>query len=110
MAIVSLRIKGVSPLLMHNPVGLMKTGGGPATKVAKAIPTPLDEARAGLYRMPNGQLFVPSDAVREAGNIAAADVRDPTRKGRATMTRRFGASVFQSTEYFPLFRAGENGD
>lgn len=108
---VSLRIKGVSPLLMHNPIGLMRTGGSDELqRGGKRIPSPKDEATAGLYRLPNDQLFVPSDAVREAALAAAADVRDDTRKGRAMMTRRFGASVFLSTEYFPLYRPGENGD
>lgn len=108
---VSLRIKGISPLLMHNPVGLMRTGGSEEMqRGGKKIPTPLDEATNGLYKLPNGQLFLPSDAVREAALIASADVKDNSRKGRATMARRFGASVFLSREYFPLYRAGEDGE
>jgi hypothetical protein len=84
----------------------MKVGGEQALeRGGKKIPTPYDEAKAGLYRLPTGQLFVASDAVREAGNLASADIRDPSRKGRASMTKRFSSSVFLSTEYFPLFRA-----
>lgn len=109
--VVKLRVRGISPVLMHNPVGLMQpAGSGLGARGGKKIPTPVEEARLGLYALPSGQLFIPSDAFREACLIAAGDVRDPTRKGRATMTRRFGASVFLSSEHFPLYRAGSNGD
>jgi len=88
----------------------MRTGGDTElSRGGKKVPTPYDEARAGLYRLPNGRLYVASDAVREAGNLAAADIRDPSRKGRASMTKRFSSSVFLTTEYFPLSRSTEDG-
>jgi hypothetical protein len=101
-SIISMRVECVSPLLMHNPSGLRRTSA--TERGGKKIPEPLDEARAGLYVMPPHRLFVPADAPREAGLIAASDYPDPTRKGRTTMTRRFGASVFLSKYEFPLER------
>jgi hypothetical protein len=74
----------------------------------KKIPLAYDEAKAGLYALPDGQLYTKSEWYREAGLIAASDVKDPSRKGRATMTRRFSASVFLCTEYCLLFRASDH--
>ena len=107
--LVHMRIEGVSPVLMHNPAGSMKVAGGDQQleRAGKQIPAPEVEARNGLYVSTEnpGRLYIPSDAVREAALIAAADFRDPERKGRTTLTRRFGASVFLSQVEFPLFRA-----
>lgn len=57
------RIRGVSPLLMHNPAGMKRSEG---TLGMKVIPTPLQEALDGLYRLPDGRLFIKADAVRES--------------------------------------------
>jgi hypothetical protein len=105
MQLVKLKVTGVGSILMHNPesmrggddAGVLQRGG-------KKIPPPYEEAKAGLYVLPNGQLYIKSDAFREAGLIASSDIRDPTRKGRTTMTRRFSASVFLVTEYCLLYR------
>jgi hypothetical protein len=58
------RITGLNPLLMHNPIGMKRSGGGLGGP--KKIPTAGDEAEAGVYRMPNGTLFVPSIAFRSS--------------------------------------------
>ncbi len=112
--LVTLRIEGVSGLLMHNPAGSMQqTDTAKPGRSGKKIPKPYDEARAALYAdtantlaldpaEPPAQLFVPSDALREAGIIASKSFRDTTRRGNATMEQRFSASVFLSTERFPL--------
>lgn len=102
MSIVKMRVKGISAILMHNPLAMRK--GGAMERGGKKIPEPYDEAVASLYVLPDKQLYIKSDAFREAGLIAAADIRDPTRKGRTTMTRRFAASVFLSTEFCRLER------
>ena len=99
--IVRMRINGVSSLLMNNPVGMRGSSTTPQ-RGGKQIPDPLTEAISKLYKLPNGQLYIKAESFREAGLIAAADVRDTTRKGRATMTRRFAANVFLSQEGFPL--------
>src|SRR6516225_8652833 len=105
MQVVKMLITGVSGILMHNPVA-MKRGGEELQRGGKKIPPPLDEARASLYALPSGQLYIKTDCFREAALIASSDIRDPTRKGRTTMTRRFAASVFLSSEHCPLYRPG----
>lgn len=105
MEIVKFLVTSNGPLLMNNPTSMR---GGASEKIergGKKIPLPYDEARAKLYALATGQLVAKSDWFREAGLIAAQEVKDPSRKGRATMTRRFSASVFLATEYCPLFRA-----
>jgi hypothetical protein len=103
--VVKLEITGVGSLLMHNPASMRKPEQDKLQRGGKKIPEPYDEAKAGLYALPNHQLYLKSDMFREAGLIAAADARDPSRKGRATMTKRFAASVFLCSEHCPLFRA-----
>ncbi len=111
--VVTLRIEGISPVLMHNPSGSMLTKPGEAgpKRAGKKIPAPYDEARSGLYVNTDDslapeegadpvQLFVPSDALREAGLLAAKSFRDTSRRGNATWEQRFGASVFLSTDRF----------
>jgi hypothetical protein len=114
--LVTLRIEGVrgSGILMHNPAGSMRqAGSSTASRSGKKIPAPYDEARTSLYAdtadsiapaagEAPAQLFIPSDALREAGIIAAKSFRDSTRRGNATMEQRFGASVFLSSERFLL--------
>lgn len=112
--VITLRIESVSGLLMHNPAGSMQQADAskPASRAGKTIPKPYDEARASLYadtptslsldpEVP-AQLFIPSDALREAGIIAAKSFRDKSRRGNATYEQRFGASVFLSSERFFL--------
>jgi hypothetical protein len=102
--LITMRIKGVSDILMNSPasMGVSQT----AQRGGKKIPEPYDEAKPKLYVIPGGtQLYIPSDAFREASLIASQDIRDTSRKGRATMTRRFSAAVFLSKEHCPLERA-----
>jgi hypothetical protein len=108
MKIAKFVITGSGGLLMHNPAG-MRASSGEIERGGRKIPLPYDEAKAGLYVLPSGigQLYVKSDWFREAGLIAASDVKDPTRKGRATLTRRFSASVFLTRDHCPLFRASD---
>jgi hypothetical protein len=106
MKIAKFAISSNGPLLMHNPAS-MRASTGAIERGGKKIPLPHDEAKAGLYVLPSGQLYVKSDWFREAGLIAASEVKDPTRKGRATLTRRFSASVFLCTDHCPLYRASD---
>jgi hypothetical protein len=108
MEIVKLTVHGNGPMLMHNPASMRGSGTPNIERGGKKIPLPYDEAKASLYVLPTGQLYVKSDWFREAGLIAAADVKDPSRKGRATMTRRFSASVFLCSEFCPLYRSTDN--
>src|SRR5262249_43377404 len=106
MKIARFAITGNGAMLQHNPIS-MRASTGAIERGGKKIPLPYDEAKAGLYALPSGQLYVKSDWFREAGLIAASEVKDPTRKGRATLTRRFSASVFLCTDHCPLYRASD---
>jgi len=106
MKIAKFAISSNGPLLMHNPSS-MRASTGAIERGGKKIPLPYDEAKAGLYALPSGQLYMKSDWFREAGLIAASEVKDPTRKGRATLTRRFSASVFLCVDNCPLYRASD---
>jgi|SRR5215831_502728 len=112
--IVKLRVTSVSPILMHNPKLLMKAGGDTTLKrgsTNQQIDPPDIEARKGLYVLPDGQLYIPADAFKEAAKLAARDIDDPTVRGRRrSMQQRFSSSVFLSRERFPLFRPESNGD
>jgi hypothetical protein len=109
MEIVRLLISGNGSLLMNNPVSMRGAASDRMERGGKKIPLPRDEALSKLYVLPSGQLYAKSDWFREAGLIAASEVKDPSRKGRATMTRRFASSVFLVTDHCPLFRNGHNG-
>jgi hypothetical protein len=62
------QLEGLAPgLLAHNPSAM---GGG-----GKVIPSPEEEAEAGAYRWPDGQLFVPSTAVYAAMANAAKGLK-----------------------------------
>ena len=78
------KITGVFPLMTHNPASMMSGPQGPKTK---RIPTPEEEAQAGLYVTEDGDYFLPSVAFRSAllsglkgkriGKIGAATVIKP---------------------------------
>lgn len=105
MEIIRIAITGVGQLLMNNPSSMRAVGK--VEKAGKHIPQPYDEAKSKLYVLPSGQLHVKADWFREAGLAAASEVKDPTRKGRATMTRRFSASVGLAVENLSLYRASK---
>ncbi len=55
-------IQGRSPgLLMHNPRSMLQSAG--KSKKRTEIPTPEEEAEIGAYRLPSGELYLPSEAV-----------------------------------------------
>jgi hypothetical protein len=65
--IVHVRLVGVTPLLMHNPIG-MSIGG---TAKTRRIPTPEEEAKAGLYASDDGRLYVKFIAIRTCAMAGA---------------------------------------
>lgn len=58
------RIVGISPLLVHNPAGMRP--GSEAGLGTKRIPTPEEEAKAGLYVNDKGEFFVRANSFRSA--------------------------------------------
>jgi hypothetical protein len=107
MQIIQIAIKGNGSILMHNPAS-MRTSEDTSQRSGKRIPLPYDEAKAGLYALASGQLFIKSDCFREAALIAASAFKDTQAKGRQTMIRRFSASVFLAREECLLFRQSNN--
>jgi hypothetical protein len=107
MAVIQMLIVGKSAILMNNPSS-MRGGEEELQRGGKKIPSPLDEARAKLYAQPSGQLYIKSDSFREACLEASKQIRDPSRKGRASMLNRFASSVFLCTELCLLYRADDN--
>jgi hypothetical protein len=115
---ITLKIQGISGLLMHNPAGSMTRDTTTASRSGKSIPTSDAEALNSLY-VDSGdtrvdpaearQLYLPADALREASLIASKSFRDRTRRGNASYEQRFSASVFLGTDRFPLVRATGSG-
>ena len=56
-------IEGKTPILMNNPEGSMQVTSD-APKRKKAIPTPEEEAERSTYKLANGDLYIPSTAIR----------------------------------------------
>jgi hypothetical protein len=67
MRVHEIEIEGLQPLLMHNGNGMRIENGG---KVRR-IPSPEEEAKAGEYRLPNGDLGVPTIALRKCLLLAS---------------------------------------
>jgi hypothetical protein len=95
ITIVSLRIVGISPVLMNNPAGMAPKPQGVNTK---QIPSAEDEAATKVYRMENGQLYLPSTMFRSA-LIGAGAGRRIGKMGAGTI---LSGSVFTVTDKVPL--------
>ncbi len=101
IVIARFRVEGVSSLLMHNPhmMGQPKSGG----RVSQ-VPSPIDEARQGLYRNDDGTLYIPSIAFRNAMLKAAGMHRVKKYSGRTIAA----SSVFNVDSRTPLVHPETN--
>lgn len=97
MKTLEFTLKGLSPILMHNPAGMVR---GDANMKRKEIPTPEDEAEKSLYKLQNGDLCVPATAVRNAMLNGSKGYRIGKRNASAILS----GAVLLIDEYFPLFR------
>jgi hypothetical protein len=95
------RIRGVTPLLMNNPQHKMRADDTKAKR--KEVPDPVTEAEAGVYRAPEGWLYVGADHLREAMLAASSGYRVKKKP----MKPLLAASLFILEPYFPLMRDGE---
>jgi hypothetical protein len=93
--VIEYPIEHTSPLLMHNPAG-MKVMGEVMAK--KKIPTQEEEAAAGVYRLPSGQLYMPNDAFRSA-LVKAGSGR---KIGKTFVTTIVKGAVFSATDAVPI--------
>lgn len=64
IAVHKFRVVGISALLMNNPMAM--GGGGEKKMGAKKIPSPDEEAAAKVYRLDDGQLYLPSICFRSS--------------------------------------------
>ena len=95
MKIATFTIRGISPLLMNSASAFTSEDtGGPKTR---KIPTPQEEAEAGVYRVNGGLGFIAS-AFRKA-LISASKGR---KVGRLGLPGIIQSSVFETTEHIPL--------
>lgn len=78
---------GLGSLLIHNPAGSMKLGSGGAE--VKKIPSPKEEAEAGLYINEDGKLYFPSAGYR-GGLFTAGKGR---KIGKVSAISIIGAAV-----------------
>jgi hypothetical protein len=100
MKIIRFKITGNGALLMHNPASMRGNRG--AQRGATSIPEPYDEAKAGLYVNGEHQLYLKSDAFREAALTAAKSFK--ASRGKGTLVNTFAAAVFLCREHCLLFR------
>lgn len=92
---ISFRTIGVSPLLMHSAAAMVAPAAGVGQK---RIPTPTDEAERGCYRLPSGQLYLPSIAFR-ASMLGAAKGR---RIGKQAARGVLSGAMFTAALHVPL--------
>lgn len=94
-------IEGVTPLLMHSPRNLMTRDAD--TPKRRTIPTPEEEAEAGVYRTESGALYIGADQLRQA-MITAARL---FKSGRYAASRVIApALMITSPTQFILMRNG----
>lgn len=92
-------IRGLSPLLMNNPRGMLAQGSSAGPTKQKRIPTPEEEAEAATYRTAEGQLAVPAIAVRNAMITAAASFKYKTRSWKGFVSH----VEIRPAELLPLY-------
>ena len=102
-----IKCKGLTPLLMHNPAGLMAVGGGRGIS-RKVIPSPEEEAKAGRYVLPDGNFYIPAIAVRNSLLGGAKGYRI----GRVAAISILAGALDIIDEVFPLLRDNDplNGE
>jgi len=97
MEYVHFKIKGQTPLLMHNPKGSMTVTSN-APKRGKEIPTPEEEAERGTYRTEEGLLCVPSSAIRNCLLNGSKGLKVGSRAAAPYIS----GAVLPTGEYFTL--------
>lgn len=107
---VTYKITGQSALLMNNPASMLgsreapsngeeKSKGKPSGLKIKSIPTAEAEAAIKVYRVPDGQLYIPATSFR------AALIEAPIGRkiGKLSAKRVYSASVFTVEQECLLF-------
>ena len=84
-----IKIKGLTPLLMNNPIAMENTG---------PLPTPEKEAEISRYVKPDGTLYVPSIALRKSIMLGATGYKI----GKFSLKSRLSAAIQLFDEYLDL--------
>ena len=92
----TVRIEGTAPLLMHSPSGL-----GGEKKARGVIPSPEEEAEAGLYCDGEGKIVVPARCI-EGSIVKAGSAKTAAGQGKKTYKNFILAGVQVSPEEVPL--------
>jgi hypothetical protein len=102
-------LEGLSPLLMHNPAGMLDVSKREMKLGKKSIPTPEDEAKASRYALADGTLYVPAVAVRNCIlNACKGQTTRTESSRRAQAVMPFiSAALLMIDENFPLSRNGK---
>lgn len=99
-------IEGLTPILMHRPSAMAAASDELKRSGASEIPTPTEEAEAGVYRDDDG-LYLPAVAVREAMVGAGTQFKNPAYKKGTLATPLAAALIPPEEEGFTLMRDGE---
>ena len=101
METLHIKLKGLSPLLMNNPISMARAEGGALSR--KVIPAPEEEAAAKRYLLPDGNFYLPAIAVRASMLNGARGYRIGRRPAREILA----AAVILTDEVFPISRDGK---
>lgn len=96
MATLRFTIRGLSPLLMHNPAGMRAPDSRQMER--KVIPSAKEEAEAAVYKLSNGDLCLKAVAIRNAVIRAASGMRI----GKKAASPFFSGALLPKGLLFPL--------
>lgn len=102
MKSVTFTLKGITPLLTHNPAQMQRPAGAEVGK--KVIPSAEEEAEAGTYRLPSGDLGFPAVGVRNCILRATSGYRH----GKKALRPFLAGSLLPAELLFPL--VNEDGE
>lgn len=98
---IRFEITGVTPGLMtSNPQKIKKPTGATTRGGKAAIPTPEEEAEAGCYRLPSGQIYGKSEWFRGAVLEVCRGRKYPGNKSALTLMQ---GTLFDEMELLPMF-------
>lgn len=84
MAQLKVTLRGITPLMMHNPLGSMPLDDKPKTRSQRIVP-PKEEAEAGTYRNEEGLLVFPASSIRPCILFAGIGSRLGNRSVRSIL-------------------------
>jgi len=102
MAKLQVTLRGITPLLMHNPMGSMTQTG--AKTPAQRIPKPEDEAERATYQDEEGNLVFPMAAIPSAILYAAIGYKIGRRGAKSVLAGALlnFTSLDGDVEWLPL--------